>query len=208
MRNLKEEIDSLIKVVEKKKAELDYAKKEETKLTLIIKDKREEHDVLVQVAELFKSMGGMQQEDLLEKLESFVSYGLASVFGSGYRFKTLCNYEGKDLRVDFRIETDDLETGVAEARGGGLVEVVGILLHLFFLMFKKDEAASFLVLDAGLLHLSDLYKRRMSQLLQELSNKLGVQILLLAHSEDFGSFADVLYRFEQKDGKTIAYKEK
>jgi len=206
--NTQKRIDNLIEVVNRQKAELAFSKKEETKLRLTINEKREELGILVQVAELFKSLGGLQQEDLLKQLEDFITYGLFSVFGEGYKFETISNYEGKDLRIDFRIDTSGLRTKVAEARGGGLVEVVSILLHLFFLVYKKDEISNLLVLDAGLLHLSDLYKRRMSKLLKELSEKLKIQIVLLAHCEDFGSYADVLYKFEQKEHKTIVKKEK
>lgn len=171
------------------------------KLLLDVDEKKNLTTTLLEVVELYKELGGQSENDLLNKMKDFVTYGIGVVFGSQYSFVPSISYEGKDLRVDFDIETGDLRTKVIGAKGGGLAEVVSILLQVFFLLVDT-KAARFLVLDAALIHLSERYWKSMSQLLSEVCNKTDIQILLMAHSGDYGEYADVLYEFTQVKGET------
>lgn len=197
-------LDRLISVVEKEKVRLEIKETEKTNLRLAIKDKKDINVVLVQVTELFKSLGGEQQSELLEKLEKFVSFGLYSVFGQEYNFVTLVGAEGKDLKVDFFIQMRGMNMDVTEAKGGGVAQVVSMLLQLFFVVVLKGTLAPFLLLDTAMVHLSEKYHQNMSALLKELCERMDIQVVLLAHAGDFGAYADALYEFKQRDGKTIA----
>jgi len=208
LNQLSQRLSKLSKLVEKECMRKNIEASEKTKLSLSLEEKREASLILLQVVELFKSLGGEQEEDLLKKLETFVSFGLASVFGESYEFKTQMGVEGKDLRVDFFVQTGELQGSVTDARGGGVAEVVSILLQLFFIICQKGRLAPFLLLDTALVHLSEEFHGRMSALLKELCEHLGLQILLFAHSGEYGNSADCLYRFSQEDGKTVVVKER
>lgn len=180
---------------------------ERRKLLLKVEDKKELTAILLKVAEVFKQLGGDSEAQILEKVQSFVSYGLSAVFGQGYSFVATMGQEGKDIRVDFYIETEGLRSRVLGAKGGGVAEVTSILLQIFFVLVDK-KISRFLVLDAALIHLSERYWKNMSQLLSEICHQTDIQILLMAHAGDYGEYADTLYRFSQKKGKTIAEKIK
>jgi len=180
---------------------------ERRKLLLKVEDKKELTAVLLKVVEVFKQLGGDSEAQVLEKIQSFVSYGLSAVFGQGYSFVASVGQEGKDLRVDFHIETEGLRSRVIGAKGGGVAEVTSILLQIFFVLIERN-LSRFIVLDAALIHLSEKYWKNMSQLLSELCHQTDIQILLMAHAGDYGEYADTLYKFSQKKGKTIAYRIK
>lgn len=196
----------------KKKVETERIKQrswevERRRLLLSVEDKRELSTILLQVVEVYKQLGGDSEEQILSNIQTFVSYGLSAVFGEDYSFVTLLSKEGKDLKVDFQVHTMGIQSKVIGARGGGVAEVVSILMQIFFVLMNKD-LSRFIVLDAALLHLSPKYWRNMSQLLSELCHKSDIQILLMAHAGDYGVYADSLYKFTQREGKTISEKIK
>jgi hypothetical protein len=161
------------------------------------------------VAELFKALGGSHEKDLLDKLQKFVNYGLTVVFGGHGIFVPVMSLEGKDIRVDFFIEVEGSLCGIADAKGGGVAEVVSILLQLFFMVVMRGQGVGdVLIMDTALVNLSTVYYQRASALLKELCDKLDIQIIFLTHSEDFGNFADVVYRFFQDENKTVAERMK
>lgn len=202
---LKQRIDSYLSAVQAERIKQSTWETERTKLLLSVGEKRELQGTLVQVVELFKQIGGENEREILERIQDFISYGLRSVFGSDYQFTVEMRTEGKELKVDFGIRTGELRTTVVGAKGGGLAECVSVLLQLFFVLVDKS-LSRFVVLDAALIHLSERYWKNMSQLLSEICTRTDIQILLLAHAEDYGDYADRLYRFTQVGGKTVVEK--
>jgi len=203
LAELQERLERLSTFAEKEKVKVDVKEAEKTKLQLSIKDKNTQSQVLLKVVELFKSLGGENERGLLNKLEAFVSYGLCAVFGEDYSFITELGSEGKDLRVDFFVQTGEIKGGVVNAKGGGIADVVSILLQLFFVVVLRGTLAPFLLLDTAMVNLSKCYHSNMSTLLKELCEQLDIQIVLLAHAGEYGDYADKLYRFSQEEGKTI-----
>lgn len=177
---------------------------EKVRIKLSMDEKSEANEVLLKVVELFKTLGGDKEDVILKKLESFVSYGLSTVFGSRNIFKTAMSSEGRDLKVDFYVDVEGTPCDVTNAKGGGVAEVVSILIQLFFVGAAKDKTAPLLILDTAMVHLSEQYHRNMSALLQELTKAMNLQIILMAHSGEYGEFASTLYNFSQEEGHTIA----
>lgn len=201
-------LEALADFVQTESIKQDVWDTEKNTLLFKVKDKRAFSTTLLSVAELFKQLGGESEEQVLRKIQAFVSYGLSLVFGADYSFIAELSTEGKDLKVETYVKTNDLQSDVVNAKGGGVAEVVSILLQLFFVFVSKGTLSQFIVLDASLIHLSEKYWKNMSRLLQEISNKLNLQVLLLAHAGDYGEYADVLYEFSQKGGQTQIRKVK
>ena len=194
--------------VKEEKLKTKLRAEQKLKLELTRTEKEELSKVLVQVGELFKSLGGDTQEDLLKKMSQFVTYGLVAVFGEGYSFVPTLNVEGKEYRVTFYVETGEVRGQLGTARGGGVAEVVSILLQVFFLVALKDRYAPFLFLDTAMVHISEQYHASVSALLKELSEKLGIQVVLIVNANTYGAYADRVYHFTQEGGKTIVEQEK
>lgn len=205
--DLKSRVDSILEVIRTEQVKRKVWEVEKRKLFLGVDNRRELTGILLQVVELYKELGGENEQQILERVQDFVSYGLSAVFGDDYQFFTKMRTEGKELKVDFEVNTRGLQTGVIGAKGGGLAEVVSILIQIFFVLVDKS-LSRFVVLDAALIHLSERYWKNMSQLLSEICSKSDIQILLLAHTGDYGSYADCLYEFTQKNGQTVARKLK
>lgn len=202
MTTITDRLKALADFVKAESIKQDVWETEKNTLLFSVKDKRTLSTVLLSVTELFKQLGGESEEQVLRKIQDFVSYGLSLVFGADYSFIAELGTEGKDLKVEISIRTGELQSDVTNAKGGGVAEVVSILLQLFFVFVSKGTLSQFIILDASLIHLSEKYWKNMSRLLQEISNKLNLQVVLLAHAGDYGEYADVLYEFSQKNGRT------
>jgi len=201
LNDLKARVDIILSTIQTEQIKKKTWEVERRKLLLGVENRRELTGILLQVVELYKELGGDNEQQILERVQDFVSYGLSAVFGDNYQFLTKMRTEGRELKVDFGIETDGLQTSVVGAKGGGVAEVVSILLQLFFILVDKG-LSRFIVLDAALIHLSEKYWRNMSQLLSEICGKSDIQILLMAHAGDYGAYADVQYEFTQREGQT------
>jgi hypothetical protein len=198
-----ERVKSLLEYVRKEQTKRELKESQITTLQLTVEDKKKSSEILLKVLDLFKKLGGENEEDLLRKIERFVSFGLGRIFGAGVSFVIQMETQGKDLRVDFLVKQKEREADVINACGGGVAEVVGILLQLFFVVMKGKGKDQLFLLDTSLVHLaSDVYVKRMSQLLKEISGQLNVQTVLLTHTNLYGDLADVCYKFSQEDGKT------
>lgn len=199
--DLKARVDKTLSAIQAEQIKKRAWEVERRKILLGVENRRELTGILLQVVELYKELGGENEQQVLERVQDFVSYGLSAVFGEGYKFLTKIRTEGRELRVEFGIETNGLQTSVIGAKGGGVAEVVSILMQLFFILVDKS-LSRFVILDAALIHLSERYWKNMSQLLSEICSKSDIQILLMAHAGDYGAYADVLYEFTQREGKT------
>lgn len=200
--SIDERLENLERLVLREKTKKEVSGEERLKLQLSKEEKTRDSTVLLQVVELFKSLGGETQETLLASLKKFVTFGLQSVFGSLYSFNPVMVTEGKDVKVDFYVKTDEVEGKVTDAKGGGVAELVSILIQIYFMRVLKDEFRQVMILDTPMIHISKRYHGKVSALLKQLSEKLGMQIVLLTNTESFAEYADKAYQFTQVDGKT------
>lgn len=208
MKDLLERLERLDELAKAEKLKGEFKEKERFKLELRKTDTEKDTQILLQVRELYKSLGGLTEEKLMESLSMFVTYGLQSVFSEEYRLVPEMSMEGTQPRLDFKIATGDLISSVTEAKGGGVAEVVSILLQIFFTRALAEKVAPFLLLDTAMIHLSTRYKMRVSHLLKELCEKLDMQILLIVNTNEYGEYADRVYKFSQEGGKTVVEEER
>jgi predicted ATPase len=202
MGSVKDRLANALDYVRREKTRVEVKEAEITTLSIKSGEKTEENVILAKVGDLFKQLGGANEEELLRKIEQFVTYGLQRVFGEEFRFVVLMEQTGKDVKVEFKLRRGESLIDIVDACGGGIAEVVGLLLQLFFVLMTKDRFAPMLFLDTALVHLSDDYIDKMSLLLRSICYDLGVQVVLCTHSKNFGNSADKLYTFSQIDGKT------
>lgn len=168
---------------------------------------------LERVSILFNSLGEEKQLKAQETIEGIVSKGLQMIFqDDSLSFHILQSIKGKSAQVDFKIRTtlpgQVVETGVMDARGGGLAAVVGFLLRLTILLLRDgSRSENLLVLDETFAHVSEEYLEPLGQFLREIREKTGIQFIMVTHQPQFGEYADAVYRFSQIDGKTVVRKD-
>lgn len=158
---------------------------------------------------LLNTIAEERQEPAHRQIESLITSGLQTMFGQVYTFhlvKTMSD-KGRRPEVNFVVRSTlsggkIVDTPILGSRGGGLAEVVGVLLRIVLLLLAHKDKDTPLVLDEPFARLSDKYLPPFAEFLKELVSKTRVQIVLVTHQREFGAYADKIYDFASVDGVT------
>lgn len=164
-------------------------------------------DELDRVTALFNSLGEDRQNAAQDKIEGIVTQGLQMIFDETLSFHIIQSTKAKAASVEFVVRTtlpnSVVETGVLDARGGGLAAVIGFLLRLVVMLLDKGTREdNILVLDETFAMVSADYLEPLGQFLREIVDKTGVQIIMVTHQTEFAEHADTVYRFSNVNGET------
>jgi DNA repair ATPase RecN len=157
-----------------------------------------EQELYTRSSAVLSSFGEQRQDQARQAIETLVTRGLQVVFGEDLSFHLEAGEERKTPVVRFLVRTtlpsgETVDTGVMDARGGGLAATVGFLLRLVVMLLKNRTGEQLLVLDETFAHVSEEYLPRLSEFLRV--DKTGVQIILVTHQPLFTENADKVYRF-------------
>lgn len=155
------------------------------------------------------SFADERQMKVQKRIEALVTYGLQTIFDESITFHVNSEQKSNRTEVSFSLRSmmgeEVVETPILDARGGGVAAVIGFLLRLIVKLLREERPL--LVLDETFAQLSAEYEPRLAEFLRELVDRTGVQIVMVTHSTAFTDSADVVYRFGQKDGKTVVTRE-
>lgn len=88
------------------------------------------------------------------------------------------------IEADLVLANGDLVTDPLEGNGGGVIAVISAVLRLVMLtMLRRRGVAQLLILDEPLAALSAGYRAGMAGVLESLAAALGVQTIVVTHSE-------------------------
>lgn len=126
------------------------------------------------------------QAEAHRKIADVVSRSLETVFGEdAYVFKI--NFEQKRGRTEAVLvfERNGMEVDPMTAAGGGVVDLASFALRLSCLMLARPPLRRLLVLDEPLKFISKDYRPMVRTLVEQLASELGIQVILITHSEEF-----------------------
>lgn len=164
-------------------------------------------DLHTEAAALLASIGEERQAQTWTQIETLVTEGLHTIFGPDLSFHLVPGTRNRtpviDLVVRSRVDGEDLDTDVLDARGGGLAAVIGFLLRLVNLLLAARAGDTVtMLLDEPFAHVSAEYEHPLAAFIRELVDRMPVQITLVTHSDVYADYADARYRFAQTDGIT------
>ncbi len=122
------------------------------------------------------------QQQVHHRMAALVTRCLRAVFGpDSYEFRV--TFERKRGRTEARLSLvrGNLEIEPTEASGGGVVDVVGLGLRIACLMLSRPARRKLLCLDEPLKHLSEDYVPAARDLIEAMSEELGIQVLMVTH---------------------------
>jgi len=144
------------------------------------REEKKELEALGRVEEVVFEAGNEAQEMVLQVFSEIGTECLEAVFGGDYRYRML----GKISRGSFAVEHvvfDDNENEIDPllAMGGGVVDILSFALRFTLLLFSGDRRL--LILDEPFRFLSRDRVPIMSEVLDNLCEEYGVQIILVTH---------------------------
>lgn len=166
-------------------------------------------DLHAKVAALLTSMGEERQEAARAMFEDLATRALQVIFGEELSFHLLPGEVGGQATLEpvIRSPYGDrvLETAVVDARGGGMVVVVGFVLRLVMVKLTPG-ARQVLFLDESFRFVSESFIDRLGAFLREVADRMGVQVFMITHDKSLVQFADVTVRLARgPDGRTQVF---
>lgn len=111
---------------------------------------------------------------------------IKSVFGED-SYELRIEFDRKRGKTEARIVLvkEGIEVDPLDAAGGGVVDVISIALRIACLTLSRPRRRQLLVLDEPFRFVSKGYRPAVRRLIEVLAEELGIQFLLVTHSQEF-----------------------
>ena len=135
-----------------------------------------------QAIEIVQLIAQSVQQAVHSRISAVVTSCLEAILDDPYEF--CITFERKRNRTEAFItfKRDELEVEPMDAAGGGAVDVAALALRIACLSLKKD-ARQTLILDEPCKFLSQDLQPRLRPLIEELSQRLGIQFIVVTHMD-------------------------
>lgn len=165
-----------------------------------LKIKTRELKNIEQAQLIIQEVAQKTQEELEYKLSELVTLALESIFDEPYEFKI--NFVIKRGRTEAEINfiKDGKIFDPMTESGGGAVDVASFALRVSLWNISKDKVCNTILLDEPFKFLSEDLQPRAGDMLKLLSDKLGIQFIIVTHNEHIIESADKIFRVTKRKG--------
>lgn len=158
---------------------------------------------------LLQKVAQETQSQLKFRIEDIVNMALETCFPNEYEFKLDFNVaRGKtDCSLVFLSKRTGREIDPMNASGGGVVDVVCFALRTACYVLESD-VDNVIVLDEPMKFVSQNLRSRVCEVIRNLSDKLGVQFIIVTHIDEFIEIADKVFEVRKNDDGISEVREK
>lgn len=136
------------------------------------------------------------QEQLRVHIKDIVQLCLDSIWPGEIEFDLI--YEVKrgktEARLVFIIDGEEVEP--LDSDGGGLVDIASFALRIA--VWTLGNTRNTIILDEPMKHLSDNLQPLAAEIIKELSQKLGLQVIMITHRKELTGIADKVFEVSRK----------
>lgn len=157
-----------------------------------------------QVKTFFSVLAEAQRQELQQKVEALVDYGVQQVFGPTHRFKVVSELRGKSVRTEFFLVENGVQLSLVDGAGGGIGDVVSFLLRIVMLCLVRPAQRRVLVLDEPFKFVSTGHFQTLTTLLRELTESLDLQLIMVTHKPELLDAATTIVRVEKAGDQSRA----
>lgn len=145
------------------------------------------------------------QEKLRYHIEDIVQTALEACFPNEYDFVVDFNMKRGRTEADMYLLGEGGRVNPEDAAGGGLVDVMSFALRLAAWTLSGTDAV--IVLDEPFKFLSENLRPLAGQILRELSEKLGLQIIMVTHDKHMVEISDKVFEIDQKHRRSYVHEK-
>ena len=182
--SLKKCIQNWRKETNKGLADLRLSKSKLRDYTIAKEDTAEQLTAFAEARDFLQERARFVQAKAHQRIATIVTKCLCTVFDDPYEFRIEFRSLRGKTQADLKFYKGDEEYDPMESAGGGVLDVASFALRLACLVLQKGKVRPILFLDEPFKFVSKNYLPRVASLLEELSNKLGIQIVQVTHLED------------------------
>lgn len=148
-------------------------------------------------------VGQQTQEQLKFHISDIASLALESIFSEPY--KLLLEFLTKRNKTECNIlfERGGNKVDPKSASGGGTVDVAAFALRIASWSMRQPRTRNTIIMDEPFRFLSNNHQEDASAIIKEISDKLGIQFIIVTHSNLLASHADRKFTTSINKGITI-----
>lgn len=150
---------------------------------------------------ILQDLGEKHQREFVEVVEWLATSAISSVFSDrDFEFKLDIQKKRNKLEIEPIIKENELYYGIKDM-GNGILPIIGVALRviLWHILSKKTRPIFFL--DEPIKgSLGGELLTKAFQVYKELSESLGIQIILITHYREIIDFADTAYLVNYENG--------
>jgi hypothetical protein len=165
--------------------------------SLNVDKEKKKSDHLSQCSTFLRDVSDFSRRKSIGRIEDTINSALLQIF-SPRKIKAKIEFDLKAGRVGSTIWlTNDKELEKAEHRGGGIRDLVSVLLRVMFKKMNHPQLDGPLVLDESIKFLHSVekersYVNRAYRFLQELTTSLSLQFIFITNNSDVQDDKDIL----------------
>jgi chromosome segregation ATPase len=143
--------------------------------------------------ELIRQAALQTQKQLEYPVSEIVTLALGAVFDNPYELKLdFVERRGK-TEADISFVRDGKSISPLDASGGGAIDIASTALRFSLWSLQPKKTRNTIILDEPFKHLSENYQVKASKMLKEISEKLGLQIIMVTHNPHLIECADKVF---------------
>jgi DNA repair exonuclease SbcCD ATPase subunit len=189
--------------LEQRKGKRHQVQKEVDVIALEVKHlarKMRQHE---QAIAIIREVGLSTQQQLQYHISSIVTLALDAVLQHDtYEFKVEFLQRRNKMECDLYFERAGNKVDPLTASGGGAVDVAAFALRIASWSMRKPHTRAVIVLDEPFRFLSVDYQPYASMMIKELSERLGIQFIIVTHEKELAAYADNVVNVGIKNTKS------
>jgi DNA repair exonuclease SbcCD ATPase subunit len=190
------------------RSRLDQIKGQKQALRSRISELRQEIEQLQQsfidheeAREIIREVGLKTQSQLQYHISDITSLALEAVFPDPYQLKVEFVQRRNKTECDLLFVRGDMEVDPLESSGYGAVDVAAFALRVASWSMQQPRSRNLIILDEPMGFLSTNFQPAASRMIKELSERLGIQFIIVTHEDILTEHADRIFVVEKgKDG--------
>lgn len=153
-----------------------------------------------QAKEIIKQVGLKTQQQLQYHISDITTLALESIFDNAYQLKAEFVERRDKTECDLLFVRDDEVLDPISASGGGAVDVASFALRIASWSMEYPRLRNVIILDEPMRFLSEDLQEKASKMIKELSSKLGIQFIIVTHSQEITTYADKVFEVKIRKG--------
>jgi len=135
------------------------------------------------------------QQELEFRIAGLVTMAQAAIFEDPYNFVVRFVVRRNRTECDLLFERDGNEWYPLkeEASGGGPIDVACLALRCAFMSMEQPRSRPVLIMDQPGSNVSPDLQHKFSGMIKKISEKLGLQVIMISHAVDAVDYADKVF---------------
>ena len=155
-----------------------------------------------QAREVVREVGLKTQQQISFHISDITSLALEAIFKDPYKLEVEFVQRRNKTECDLFFVRTGERIDPLTASGGGAVDVAAFALRIASWSMARPRTRNTIILDEPFRFLSADNQERASTMLKELSQRLGIQFIIVTHNPTLASYADKTFEVKIKKGKS------